>query len=291
MNSSNPIPGAGTRRVLAVISRIPARFLVAAVVVLLLAAASHPNSPNPSGQVPSNVFVEGEELVYNVRYGFIDLGQIRIVSGKKVRQDGSTVLQGNAVIQSYRGVPFVDLHAVYESRFDSTGFSRYFLGKSRENENWSFAEYLFDYDKNRVVMRVGSVENVTERIDTLPLESLYHDGLSLFYHARENLYAGTAMEIPTLVKEKKGITYIDFTGERGMVESDFIKYPIDVIGFTGMAGFVGLFGLTGDFEGWFSNDEARVPIKANMEVIIGSVTLELVSWKRDGWVPPRGSED
>ncbi|MBK9333544.1 MAG: hypothetical protein IPM96_14365 [Ignavibacteria bacterium] len=44
-----------------------------------------------------------------------------------------------------------------------------------------------------------------------------------------------------------------------------------------------LFGLSGEFAGWFSDDEARVPLKSQMNVIIGSVTLELNSYKRSGW--------
>ena len=85
-------------------------------------------------------------------------------------------------------------------------------------------------------------------------------------------------------------TYIDFTGERTSVEVDAIEYPVDVIGFEGEANFVGIFGLTGGFEGWFSNDEARVPILAKMKVIIGSVTIELMKWKREGWTPPKGED-
>jgi hypothetical protein len=67
-----------------------------------------------------------------------------------------------------------------------------------------------------------------------------------------------------------------------------VEYPVDVVKFEGVAEFKGIFGLTGEFTGWFSNDDARVPIKANMEVIIGSVTIELMQWKRAGWLPPRG---
>ena len=241
-------------------------------------------------QLPS-AYSDGEELIYNVRYGFIDLGQVKIVSGERTREDSSTIFRSDAQIQSYQGVPFVDLHAVYHSTFDSTGFSHYFLGKSRENEDWSFSEYFFQYDHDRVVMKVGSEGETIERQDTVLLESPYHDGLSLFYYAREHLFSGSPMSIPTLVKEEKGSTFIDFKGERDVIESDFIDYPIDVVAFEGMAGFVGLFGLTGDFEGWFSNDEARVPIKANMKVIIGSVTLELIGWTRDGWEPPRAEDD
>jgi hypothetical protein len=73
------------------------------------------------------------------------------------------------------------------------------------------------------------------------------------------------------------------------VEIDAVDYPIDVVGFEGNAEFVGIFGLTGGFDGWFSNDEARVPIVAHMKVILGSVTLELMSWKRPGWTPPRAN--
>jgi hypothetical protein len=250
---------------------------------------SKPPFPDQNSVPPSRVIQEGEELVYNVRYGFIDLGQIRITTGKTAREAGRTVYRGDAVIQSYQGVPFVDLHAIYASNFDSLGFSHHFLGKSREDEAWSFSEYFFHNDQRKVVMETGSKDSVVERRDTLSLETGYHDGLSLFFFAREKLYAGKKLSIPTLVKEEKGKTLIDFRVEKGIVESDFIDYPVDVIGFYGTAEFVGIFGLTGDFEGWFSNDEARVPVKANMKVIIGSVTIELVSWKREGWNPPKVS--
>ncbi len=99
------------------------------------------------------------------------------------------------------------------------------------------------------------------------------------------------MNIPAIVKEEKVNTFIDFTNKRETVEVDAIEYPVDVVEFEGKAEFVGIFGLTGDFEGWFSNDEARVPIVAKMKVIIGSVTLELMEWKRPGWIPPRGVDE
>jgi hypothetical protein len=67
-----------------------------------------------------------------------------------------------------------------------------------------------------------------------------------------------------------------------------VDYPVDVVHFDGNMDFVGIFGLTGGFEGWFSNDEARVPILAKMKVLIGSVTVELMKWTRPGWNPPRG---
>lgn len=245
----------------------------------------------PKSPVQPSVLFEGEELVYNVRYGFIDLGQVKIVTKEKVHSNNSTVYSTQAIIQSYSGIPFVDLHAIYESLVDTVGFSRQFVARTKEGESWRFARYRFQYDQGRVVMELSGRDTLIEQRDTVLLDIPYHDGLSIFFYARDQLFSGRKMAIPTFVKEEKVKTYIDFKNERSSVETDFIDYPVDVVGFDGTAGFVGVYGLTGDFEGWFSNDEARVPIKAKMKVIVGSVTLELVSWKRPGWQPPRGSEN
>ena len=70
-----------------------------------------------------------------------------------------------------------------------------------------------------------------------------------------------------------------------------MKYPVDVMKLDGRADFVGVFGLTGGFEGLFSNDVAGIPITARMKVILGSVKVELKSWKRDNWIPPKASNE
>ena len=48
--------------------------------------------------------------------------------------------------------------------------------------------------------------------------------------------------------------------------------------------------LHGRVVGSTSDDDAAVPIVANMKVIIGSVRLELKRWNRPGWVPPSALE-
>ena len=129
-----------------------------------------------------------------------------------------------------------------------------------------------------------------DKHDTVRVDTLYQDGLSLFYFARAKLHSRGTLSIPTVVSEAKGITTIDFREERVHEEIDAVKYPIDLIHFEGEAGFVGIFGLTGGFEGWFSNDAACVPVLAKMKVLIGSVRIELVRWKRRSWEPPRFPE-
>jgi len=237
---------------------------------------------------PSRVLVEGEELVYNVRYSFIDLGQIRIKTAGRTRFATYEAFDSRALIDSYKGVPFVDMHAVFESTIDTAVFSRHFTGKVKEDSRWDFARYTFEYDQKRVLMEIGHRDTVISKRETLAVDRAHHDGLSLFFYARDQLYSGKKMNVPAIITEKKVNATIDFVKERTTVEIDAVEYPVDVIRFEGNAEFVGIFGLTGDFTGWFSNDEARVPIMAKMKVIIGSVTIELMQWKRPGWTPPRG---
>jgi hypothetical protein len=260
--------------------------LAVAVVVLL----SSIKSVALGGDPPSRVFVEGEDLIYNVRYSFIDLGQVRIKTIGKTRQASFTAYDSKAFIDSYRGIPFVDLHATFESRMDTTVGSHEFVGKVKQDNQWDFARYNFDYDHRRCLMEIGVRDTVVAKRETLSVNGTQQDGLSLFFFARQQLFCGQKLNIPGVVKEQKVNTFIDFFKERTSVEVDAIEYPVDVTKFEGHLDFEGIYGLTGDFTGWFSSDDARVPILAKMKVIVGSVTIELMKWNRPGWTPPRALE-
>ncbi len=237
------------------------------------------------------VFTENEELVYNVRYAFFNLGQIRITTYGTSTLDGRPVSFARALIDSYRGIPFVDLHAVFESFIDHAMYSRRFMGKIKQDGTWDFSRYRFESDRNRIIVEMGRQDTVISQRETVAVSGPCQDGLSLFFLARDGLFGTSTVHAPTMIKEKRSNTTIDFTGKRTSVEIDAFDYPIDVVEFDGSMDFVGVFGLTGDFEGWFSSDQARVPIKAKMKVLIGSVTVELMDYKRPGWVPPRAKEN
>jgi len=228
-----------------------------------------------------------EELVYNVRWAFFDLGQVKIQTLRKVQTPRYSAYETLALIQSYSSIPFVHVHATFESTIDSAIFSHLFLSHSKEDDWVDFSRYTYDYAQGRVVMESGRNDTVISMRDTVELDGPCHDGLTIFFFARENLFSKRSFTVPVIVKEHKVNATINFTGERDVAEVDAIDYPVDVLHFDGNLDFVGFFGLTGGFEGWFSNDMARIPITAKLKVILGSVTVELVAWKREGWTPPR----
>jgi hypothetical protein len=78
-----------------------------------------------------------------------------------------------------------------------------------------------------------------------------------------------------------------FYNEVTDVSVDAADYDIECVRLDSETNFIGIFGLTGYFVGWFTNDEASIPVVANMKVIIGNIKLKLVKWKREGWMPPK----
>ena len=194
-------------------------------------------------------------------------------------------------MDSYKGIPFVDLHEIYESTMSHNIYSRWFRARSIEKSKTRYVTYNFDYSNKKVYFEFGKWESsAVETRDTASVDTFTQDGLSLFYFARQNLFRGESIHIPTIVNEKVANTTINFLSKSMSVEIDAVKYPIDVVEFDGQADFEGVFGFTGKFEGWFSNDEERVPILAKMKVLIGKVKIELFKWTKNNWIPPIAKE-
>jgi hypothetical protein len=264
----------------------PAAILIA-VGFLFLPGPSRRACAQPAPPADS-VFQPGEELTYNVSYGSFDIGRVRISLVETLTSGGRVTSHAVANIDSYRGIPLVDLHSIYATMIDQEMFSTWFNARTREDERWREWTYRFEYARSSVFIEEGFWKQGTiVRRDTLRLDTLSQDGLSLFFLARKYLLSHQRVTVPTIVREKKGRTVIDFDGARTKEEIEAVPYPVDVLHFEGEAKFVGVFGLTGGFEGWFSNDAARVPVLAKMKVLIGNIRIELVSWKRTGWTPPR----
>jgi len=274
--------------------------LVIAAVLCGLPPAISPGhggmSPGPSPATAYSV-AAGEELVYEVSWWIVKLGTIRMRVTDAGRDSGAVHPAIRADIDTYENLPFTSLHAVSETIMDSAFSSLESLGLSQDGNAWRTIRYRYAHDRDVLLVEHGTASGrddrrfTTEDVDTLSIGPEFQDGLSIFYYARAHLRSGRQETVPTIIEGREGRTRFDFTGEATDEEIDAVDYPVDVIAFSGTMEFSGIYGLTGPFEGWFSNDDARVPIRANMEVMIGSVKVELIGWKRDGWKPPRRPED
>jgi hypothetical protein len=230
----------------------------------------------------------GEELTYEVSYSLLKLGKVVLRIKDKKTRNGVNYYTTTAYIDSYSSIPFVDLHQIYESRVNNNMYSEYFRGLAKYEDHTNFTEYKFDYDKSIIDIKRGKVYPPEVWADSITsADNHYQDGLSIFYYARANFGERKTVKVPCFVNEEKVYTKINFYTEVEEIEIDAVEYAISCRHLDGETDFVSVFGLTGYFQGWFTNDDASIPLIAKMKVIIGNITLELKEWKREGWSPPK----
>jgi hypothetical protein len=228
----------------------------------------------------------GEDFTYIVRYAFLNLGEVRIKIVDEDSIDGKKLLKTVAYIDSYDGLPFVNLHQVYESFIYSDYFPYKFIGLIYEDDT-TFTEYIFS-DQYSASVKKGNLNSNELWADSIvTLSGKFQDGLSILFYTRMNFGEEKYQEIPCFVNEKKEVAKINYFAESEPIEIDAVDYRIDCRKLEGETDFVSVYGLTGEFEGWFSYDESSVPIVANMNVLIGSISLELINWNKDQWNPPQ----
>jgi hypothetical protein len=199
-----------------------------------------------------------------------------------------------AFIDSYGGLPFVDFHSVSTAVMDSLFFSLRSRSLEKKDGDWCSKTYTFD-PKPRYLITEETWQKDLElpphtqpKYDTLKLDfDKFQDGTSLFYYARANIHKEKSVRVPTVVLGKPGYTLFYFSPSKSTEKSDAIPNPVATILLEGKAEFEGVYGLTGDFKGWFTDDDAAIPIRAKLKVILGSVNVELKEWRRPGWAPPR----
>jgi hypothetical protein len=241
---------------------------------------------NPYSQSEKGLSI-GEELTYVVSYSFMKLGEVKIRVRDIKTVEGKTYYSTIAYIDSYDGIPFVNIHQTYESNVSSDNYSLFFRGINKEKEPFSYTEYYFNYNEDKVRVKKGRFSPAKVWTDSSGnIDKFYQDGLSIFFYARMNSGKELSVDVPCFVTEEKVTTKINFHDEIEEISIEAVDYDIECVRLDGEMDFISIFGLTGYFEGWFSNDEAAIPIVANMKVIIGNIRLELVKWKREGWQPP-----
>ena len=258
-----------------------------ALAILILALAVGFAASDLPGVLPGPTIArEGEDYYFEVSWTWFKLGTIHL----------QTLARGKAEahIDSYANVPFVDLHSVHYTTMDSLLYSRASLSVEKKDDEWGGLDYVYDLDARKIIVENIQVKSPGETPysrkvkDTLALpSSRFVDGLSIAYFPRRFVHTTQSITVPTVLYGKLGETTFEFNENHKTVSIDALEDPVKVVEFTGRTSAVGIYGMTGEFTGWFSDDSAAVPIKGKLKVLIGSVTVELTKWNRAGWQPPQ----
>jgi hypothetical protein len=251
------------------------------LIILVIVSTTSTAVSQPS--VRSSVFMPGETLQYKVKWGFFRLGTVLITQ----QQCDSGICLLSMSVHSASGLPFISVH------FVNTSFkSPHALWVVEETiitgeDSTDLTAYWQDATTKTLFCKRSIKGSERSSLDSLHLEGVCYDALGLFMMARLYAEANQTIALPTLngfvIKE----TEINFTNNVEEVEVAACDTPVRCRRIEGNAKWVGnsFAGMRGPFTGWVSDDEASIPLRAELKIFLGSIVLELESTNRSDWGP------
>lgn len=241
-----------------------------------------------NSQTKNDFWEVGEDLTYEVSYSLIKLGTIQFKTLQKVTENNKIYFRTIVYIDSYSAVPFVDLHYTLESKIETEDFySVYFKSLDKREKKSFFIEYTFNEESEDVHIKKGRFPPFRIDADSIcDLNHKYQDGLSLFYFARLLIGSDTLVNADAFIEEKIENVSINYSSKKHFIEISNFNEDIVTNKIYGNTKLVGIFGMTGAFEGYFSADQKAIPIRASLNVLLGKINIELIKWKTKDWSPP-----
>ncbi len=232
----------------------------------------------------------GEEYTYCVKYGFIRLGTLRIVMEDTMKLNNRPVYKVKFFMDSNPYLFFVNIHSVFESYIDKQYRLQKLISHEEVNDTLYKARYNFNYDEGYIDVHYKEINDTTRTTDRrFELKEDVFGSVALIFYARENAYRSQTDTVTAFHETNKGKVFIEFKGEGDAIEIDVLDDPLPAYHIGGEIFMKGIAGVTGPFRGWFSKDAHRIPLKAELEVFIGSVKVELEDWNM--WNPDEARDD
>ena len=217
-------------------------------------------------------FASGEQLVYQIRYGFIHGGEAS-ASIVLEKYEGKTVYHARVIAQS-KGVAdkLFSVRDIYESYFDpSTCLPKKAIRNIKEGNYRYYNEVFYKHEDSTLYsQRSDSVFKVPPAI---------LDMVSTLYYVRSvdmnKLEKGSAIEVITFFGDEIFPFKIRYSGKE-VVKSKFGKvecYRFDPVVEPGR-----IFKSEDDMTIWISDDKNLLPVLIRFDMLIGSVRCELESY-------------
>jgi hypothetical protein len=224
----------------------------------------------------NSAFTYGEKLDYEISYGFITAAEAFLyVSPAPFVYNGRNTYEVNLDVNSRSAFEHVyKVRDSYKSYIDEKGiFPWRFEQHIRESNYKRDFEETFIQESLKVYTKINFVEDKNYKT-TFYVQDL----ISSFYYARtlnwKDKKEGDKILIPTFHNDKWWNLEVRFEGREDVdVEAGefrcFVVRPMLKEGFTTK---------TSDIYLYITDDERKVPVKVKLNIVIGAIVAELVSY-------------
>jgi len=247
-------------------------FLISLALLLIFYLVERANPEN-------NFELKDEYLEYHAFWGFINLGSIKIWN-----ETNNGYIRSRFQMDSNPWLFFINLHYGFESEFkiDSLFNAKFLIYETKKGRK---IVTIFEKKNDKIVatqkdVKTGEILEVTEKNTRK-----FYNGIAAFFLTRQLLGTNLNFTIPVLIQLDVKDVEISFPPENASIK--FLNSYIKVKTVKGLIPFIAedIAGVTGDFIAYYSDDSARIPIRAYFKTSLGNVKVELVKWKRDNWHP------
>lgn len=216
----------------------------------------------------------GEELEYRLRYGFVNAATANLtVKDSELKFSGPHTFHLTAKGKTTSGFSLLfPVDNRYDSYVDSRNFLPYYYTENiRENKYRRTDIVRFNHNKQEVTGNKGVFKSPSKQT---------FDMLSAYYFARNldlnSVKIGQSFQLTYFLSDEianLGIEYL------GVEKVNTVLGEIECLKFSPQIKPGRIFKKNSRLYLWVTNDGNRIPVKAQVEILVGSVTLELVSAK------------
>ncbi len=215
-----------------------------------------------------------ETLDYKVTYGPMTLGWLKVRIKQPEIIAGRTVYPIIFHVDTNPSYGFIlSLHHIYESYIEPETMNAI---KSRlytpGSDNYLVRAYYFNYDENIFEAYIIDAEGRFVFMNK-DLPRKVQDSTSMLFFARGLVSEKLSGVTTVVIDEDYKYGHIKFLNETEPLESE--GKEVNAIKIFARAEFKGVAGMNGDAWGWFSPNEEATPLKGAIEIIIGSITVEV----------------
>jgi hypothetical protein len=218
------------------------------------------------------VFKTGEQLSYKFKYGFFTgaEGELRVEDGDKIDGHPTYHIIADGKTAGTFDV-FYKVRNRYESYVDRTTLLPYQYTENRREGSWKHTDNVkFDHETGKIIANKGVYQS----------KGKVFDFVSAYYFARgldiSKIRVGDKFELPYFLEDGMYTLSITYAGKE-VVNSAIGKFNCLKFNPTIIAGRI--FKKDSKLYLWITDDNNRIPVKANVGLIIGSVTMELTAAK------------
>jgi hypothetical protein len=246
-------------------------------VVFALAVTAFLTSSKPTGKVFTAAYFPGEQIRYRVHYGFFNAGEAYMRLTDKYYLVNNKVCFRAEIIGNSTGAfdKMIRIRDVWGSYFDTVSFQPQKSFRSiQENKYRKREETYYDYNANRA--RVIAENYTPEVVNVVPaiqdmVSGYYFLRLQNYNHLRKN----DTLKLFGIFEDKTYNFNIIYLGKT-RIKTKFGKSNTFVI--SPIMPENKLFKGAHPIRMWISDDQNRIPLKIEAELLLGSVELDITDY-------------